>query len=435
MTADKKKRPAGRLRARLMLAMIIAVMCFGFTGCSYNIDGLCKVSSGAGELLVNIYTAPSSMCDSMLKSVIDTTFVDEIGSSLLMGNGSTNGSLGGTTLDFGTFWGAIQSAFNALKPAGIALCTTFFIISLIGLASRDNVNLEHFIKEAIKYMIALAVMTNLILIMNYLVGIADGVTGSVQEGLSATKFDYGNGMTEEKLKNQTFAILMGKSTFGTVMSIDGSGNAMSNGQVMYPAGYTCAAIFGKENILEGISAAQSATGWTGSGINTASGSSRSQMINFGSFAIGTGSEANHPSILKFGMLGGMGSWYSCAGFMIVLWLATFIAKVAAYFAMAQRILDVGWRIAFAPIGCANMFDGAGSNVPGIRYLKGVFASLISGALLIVILKIGCFFSNSLLASCVTDSYSSTAMIMCIAVRLAMVGAAIGVGNKVKEVLG
>ena len=150
-----------------------------------------------------------------------------------------------------------------------------------------------------------------------------------------------------------------------------------------------------------------------------------------------------------------------AGFLNI---AGLIAKVALYFAAISRLLDIGWRIVLAPVGCSNMFDG-GMNSPGVRYLKGIFAAIISAVVLYVICLIGSSISASFIAEGVQyvehaiigtsgtwqpgmggEAYTGTeiqiiavekmenSLLLSVAAMLATAGAAIGVSNKIKEVI-
>lgn len=114
--------------------------------------------------------------------------------------------------------------------------------------------------------------------------------------------------------------------------------------------------------------------------------------------------------------------------IVVCWLVAKIGEVAMFFAAVARLIELGWRIAFAPIGLANCFEG-GTNSPAIRYLKSLFAVAISGAVLFLIFQIGTMVSQILFVQT-----SEAGMLAGAAALLATAGAAIGASNKVKEII-
>ncbi len=121
-----------------------------------------------------------------------------------------------------------------------------------------------------------------------------------------------------------------------------------------------------------------------------------------------------------------------AGFTIFLesfflWLVSRITIIAVNFAAISRFLELGWRIAFAPIGVANCFEG-GASSPAIKYLKGILAIATSGAAIFVVALVG----FSLSASLLTDPLQGS-LIAAMAAMLATAGAAIGISGKIKEV--
>lgn len=114
--------------------------------------------------------------------------------------------------------------------------------------------------------------------------------------------------------------------------------------------------------------------------------------------------------------------------IVFCWLIYHIGMIAMFFAAVARLIELGWRIAFAPIGLANCFEG-GTNSPAIRYLKSLFAVAISGAVLFLIFQIGTMVSQILFVQ-----ISGAGMWAGVAALLATAGAAIGASNKVKEII-
>ena len=111
----------------------------------------------------------------------------------------------------------------------------------------------------------------------------------------------------------------------------------------------------------------------------------------------------------------------------------------AYFVVAQRLLEIAWRTVMAPVSFANVYDGAGGTTPGVRSLKVYFSLCMSAVLLIVILYIGNRFGNDILKTMISApashaEFTPAKLILAITVRLATLGAAIGVSNLAKEAI-
>lgn len=115
--------------------------------------------------------------------------------------------------------------------------------------------------------------------------------------------------------------------------------------------------------------------------------------------------------------------------LLIPWIISLATTIVIYFVAMQRLISIAWRIIFMPIGLANAFDGPVLSTAGFRYIKAFLSVCLSGVLLIVILYIG----NKLLPSVTTMVASPVIGIICM--KLAMVGAALGSENKIKEVLG
>lgn len=113
---------------------------------------------------------------------------------------------------------------------------------------------------------------------------------------------------------------------------------------------------------------------------------------------------------------------------LVMWLIHQIAIIAIDFAAFSRILELSWRIAFAPIGVANCFEG-GVNSAGIKYLKSILAVALSGAAIFVIAACGFALTASLISA-----PTKSAMWLGVGALFATSGACIGAGAKVKEIV-
>ena len=110
----------------------------------------------------------------------------------------------------------------------------------------------------------------------------------------------------------------------------------------------------------------------------------------------------------------------------LLHLITFLA---IDFAIISRMLELGWRIILAPVGIANCFDG-GANSPGIRYLKSILATALSGAAIIVVAALGVKIAQGIAET--PTSFND--ILLSQAAMLGTAGAAIGVSGKIKEVV-
>ena len=110
-----------------------------------------------------------------------------------------------------------------------------------------------------------------------------------------------------------------------------------------------------------------------------------------------------------------------------IWLIHQISVIAVDFAVIGRAIEIGWRSAFAPIGVANCFEG-GANSAGVRYMKTLFTVIVSGAAIYLTAALGFAITAGMLKSATSGTIWVAAASM-----LATAGAAIGVGNKIRDV--
>ena len=85
-----------------------------------------------------------------------------------------------------------------------------------------------------------------------------------------------------------------------------------------------------------------------------------------------------------------GNIFDCLGELIgLIFPAIFmlIAYIVIYVLLAGRIIEVGVRFAFFPIGAAGVFTH-GIASPGFRYMKKLFACALTGAGMIAVLMVG-----------------------------------------------
>lgn len=112
-----------------------------------------------------------------------------------------------------------------------------------------------------------------------------------------------------------------------------------------------------------------------------------------------------------------------------------LSVIAVYVAVYMRALEIAWRTALFPIGVANMFDG-GVNSPGVKYIKTYAGAIISGAVMVILIRLSPYFLGACynIGATGLDSGDSGAkgMLALAAGELGIIGAVFGAGNKVKE---
>lgn len=111
-----------------------------------------------------------------------------------------------------------------------------------------------------------------------------------------------------------------------------------------------------------------------------------------------------------------------------IWLIHQIAIIAIDFAGIARLLEIGWRIIFAPIGVANCFEG-GANSAGVKYLKGILGASLAGVAIYIVAAAGFAVSASFLSANTKGAFWLGG-----AAFLGTAGAAIGISNKIREVI-
>lgn len=455
----KKKR----IRAGLIAALLLFA-CLSLAGCSFSHEGPASIpilGGPLGKMIWMFLTGPAEATHSMMETVLDTSYIQTIQGSMLLGSGASNAA---NLPIASSLWAAVRTVFEIVKPVGLALCTTFFIISLISMASKDTMTLEHYIKAGIRYMVAVAIISNLIFIMNAFMKISDSISSKVTTAPNVTVDS-----------NNAWQILLGSNNIMRYVTME---DKVWEPQVQYIGGGSVHNMFSGNDFLETLYgendvgdtrhiirnmhqlAVDGAINFSGKGLDKyeksgspftrqqfpdadddltwygSNGDWKFVLVGMISFGIGVANEYSPKYVQtnSCGMYGGLdANWYLCFLLTAVFAIVSFVARIAAYFAMAQRFLDIGWRAAMAPIGCSNLFDGGLLGTPGVRYLRTFFAACLSGVLLVIVLKVGTEMSNGIMAKC-AETWNSTAMMLALAIRLATVGAAIGIGNKVKEVL-
>lgn len=457
MGSEKKVTKRSR-KGKTIAWLILSLMLFGvtLTGCDYSSaespSELPIIGAPLGRLIASVTTFPANPSHDMLVFLYDTSYIEDVANSLQLRKGASfvdNASL------LSSFWDIVGKAHDVVQPIGIALCTTFFIISIISMASKDNVTLEHYIRELVKFMIAVAIITNLVTILNLIMKASDQAVTQINDAVvtdldaelttSSDKFAWQllfgkdenvmDGFTFESgvLKHYGCPLYEGDDFIGGVMSYTFNDHAEKDFTIIAKSCNLGAATLAQTDnpfkpTLSSWSAGSYEEWMTGDDW-------RHMAIKLMSICVCAMSEEDDSSAANgyYGMLGSMGNWFSVFVFVGVLALCALIAKFAAYFVIAQRLLEIGWRVVVAPISCANMFDGQGGSTPGVRSLKAFFAACLSGVVLIIILVIGTRFGNSIITEAAA-SYNSSLIIIAIAFRLATIGAAMGVSGKIREIV-
>jgi len=515
-------------KLRAWLAFFILTCCISLTGCEYSMVEIAGdvplLGTGLGKAMLGLATMPAVPCHDMMEFLSDTSYLDDLSKAFVLHRASNltgavdgtptsqylstlmasvehyDGGSGGDGLSLEKFWETVQAGFDVMLPIGIALCTTYLIIAVMSLATRENVSLEHYIRLFIKFLISIAVIMNMVTILNMVMRISDATVlkfaSTLEEdedlGNHAWEFllgtdnpmygvelrldlsknedvlwvtvhswkEYGNVTTRTSREVSTFeADAIGEAIMGydsSEMFWDFNHLCCILGHTQKSGKWLDANYKGDNpfiNILvtspkidlgdpASLSYSISGHAWTGDNPQTwmVSEQWQSTMIRLMSICISAQFAARDGNLdNNYGIYGYLGDWYSTLGVVGAIALCAFVAKLMAYFVVAQRLLEIAWRTVMAPVSFANVYDGAGGTTPGVRSLKVYFSLCMSAVLLIVILYIGNRFGNDILKTMISvpashAEFTPAKLILAITVRLATLGAAIGVSNLAKEAI-
>lgn len=123
-----------------------------------------------------------------------------------------------------------------------------------------------------------------------------------------------------------------------------------------------------------------------------------KVIEFGNRAaetVGSAASSTLPDYMSMAQEVADMGFFRCLGEMaelIVPALSMIAALILMYVIVVGRMVEIGIRTSFAPLGMADAFSH-GLNSPGMRYLKKYAAVCLQGAVLAVILLAGTYIEN------------------------------------------
>ena len=162
------------------------------------------------EAFLKIFSAPVKM---MLEPVFGESQLESIVKFLKLAGGKQSG-------DFQTeqFFKMINTVFDLLKPIGFALITTFFIIHMIDVISKDALTLDAFIKSLIALIIVISLAANSGEIMSAIFNIGEVSITTIFDGITSGK-QGGNGVTSENISDAAEMLTANYGLGALVMAI------------------------------------------------------------------------------------------------------------------------------------------------------------------------------------------------------------------------
>lgn len=234
--------------------------------------------------------------------------------------------------DYSAFWSVVNTALDYIRPFGLALVTTYFLMFLFDAVAKDQITVDGLIKVFIQLIIVVALIGNFDTIVNAILSASETIFNNIRNAFT-----------------------------------DGSSTTLTG-----------------EDIVNT---------WAEGGGDT-------------------------PVTILFQSM--------------LLWFMHQISIIAIYIAIFSRLMELGWRIAFGPIGVANNFDG-GANSAGIRYLKSIAGVALSGVAIFIVTACGFAVSAAMISEATLEN-SQTTLFGALGALLATAGAAIGIGNKIRDVV-
>lgn len=229
---------------------------------------------------------------------------------------------------YADFWTLVSKAYDMVVPFGFAFITTYFLIHMFDIASKEQMSVESIGRAMIGLVITVAIAGNLTTIINTSLSIGESLSAKAQSVLMTDFEDQTNDVIAEL-----------------------------------------------------------------------------QEENPGARVLGVFVES------------------------LIVWLIHQIAIIVIDLAFCQRMLELGWRAALAPIGIANAFDG-GANSSAVRYLKSFLAVAVSGVAIYLVAVLGLKLSIGLFTSDLAGNMWLSAAALLGAGITAMAAA-----TKTKEIVG
>ena len=112
-------------------------------------------------------------------------------------------------------------------------------------------------------------------------------------------------------------------------------------------------------------------------------------------------------------------------------IGTMICMLIMLVQMVGRLIEIGIRILFMPIGVSDAFTH-GTNSPGFRYIKKFFAVCLQGAMLLAVLNIGVFFMGDATINAATQGFG---FISDLVIMVSMIGLMIKSQQIVNDIVG
>lgn len=131
----------------------------------------------AALILAGVNVACTGIAALLIKAALGSSNLDSIYKLLSFSQGVDI---------FGNYWNAINTAFNVIKPFGIALITTYFILHMYDIATKDQLTIDSLIKSMIGLVLAIGIFGNMYTIVNTTISVGDTMLSKLQTELTGT---------------------------------------------------------------------------------------------------------------------------------------------------------------------------------------------------------------------------------------------------------
>lgn len=391
---------------------------------------------------------------------IDRLFWKDATRSVLKGIGTSfedffkaSSMLDITTQDYSSIWDiVVRIAINVALPVGVGLAITFFLLHLFENV-RGNESLESYIKDIARLIVVVMIVNRSLTMAGDLMLVGTTMTNRVSQAsiinnkelLSKLKdkvqdvMGMGQLTEQDKAKMQRFMEHYERySTFD-----DWAFGILAGSTVLMATNFIGLGIWG---VAKAISS---------SVLDSLSTDYDQYKVTLDMEEIWE--EAEKTGDIEMGPLYTDVIWYSIehrldnesdSGSYIMtllggclVWVLSKIAWIGAYLAVMARTIDIVWRIALLPMGVSNFYGGI--NSPGFRYVKSLFAAILAGAVLVLIMCIGRQLYYELMLTTMSLNPMESAdmnapvyrlLLLCV-LEMSIVAAAFSASEKTKEILG